>query len=109
LSDVLPTRNRREQLEFKEHCKEAWNNREHPYVVYTHTLTETREFSTGALNFQNLLWKVRTTLSQHGVNEEYCYIRRQIRHNSADRPILEPAFNIFYPWNNTSWTITPRI
>ena len=78
LSTVLPTRNPRETREFKAHCREVWDDRTHAFVVHKHPLAELNELSTGALNFQNLLWKTCMTLSNHRITEEYAHICRQI-------------------------------
>jgi len=107
LSTVLPTCNPRETREFKAHCREVWDDRTHTFVVHEHPLSELNELSTRALNFQNLLWKIRTTLSNHGITEEYAHICQQIWPNSIDRPILEPAFRVFYPWNQPHWMVSP--
>ena len=106
LALVLPTRSRRETLEFKNHCREAWNQRTHSFVTYTHPVDEIRQFSTNPLSFVNYLWKVRTVLSFAGITEEYAYIKRDIRPDGRDRAIPQPAYSVFYPWTENNWTVT---
>ena len=77
LSAILPTRSKREFLEFKSHCREAWQScNNQAFVIYRHPLTELDEFSTGPLNFVSYLWKARVVLANHSITEEYSFIRQ---------------------------------
>ena len=106
VSSVLPTRTPRELQEFQTHCQYLLTAAGGREIVYTHPLREVLNISTSALNFQNLLWKSRTTVTSAGIEEEYQWIRRRIRQDTVDRPILEPAYNISYPWNDDGWTVS---
>lgn len=105
LSHVLPTRSKRELREFKDHCLENWRTRTYAFVVFNHPLTEVEEFSSGPLNFVDLLWKTRVVLAGNGITEEYACIKRSIRRSGIDRATLEPAYAVHYPWIGDNWTV----
>jgi hypothetical protein len=106
ISSTLPTRTLREHQEFISHCRlqhQAEGGRE---VIHHRRLSEARQITANPLNFKGLLWKHRTILTSSGILEEYSYICKKTSHNAADRAYLVPAFDVFYEWNNYSWTTT---
>jgi hypothetical protein len=106
LSYVLPTRNKREFREFKEHCKDLWQTRRYAFLIVPHPIQEIDEFSSGPLNFIGFLWKTRVVLAANGITEEYSLIQRSASRRGADRPALVPRYVIHYPWTGDLWTTT---
>jgi hypothetical protein len=104
VSDSLPTRKPQELQVFKQHCRLQFNQSQ-TTIVWNQPLECLREISSSPLNFQNLLWKNRITVTAYRIIEEYHWIRRQIRHNIPDRAILQPAFRVEYWWNESGWTV----
>ena len=110
IGEGLPTRSPRALRAFKHHCRLQYDQ-SRVTLVLDQPLDHIREFTSSPLNFQNLLWKGRTTVAHFGIFEEYYWIRRQTRPNVPDRAILQPAYKVHYHWNNDSWSVTrlPRI
>ncbi len=105
LATTLPTRSPAELTEFLRHCREVLNRNSGIDVHLNHPLTEARQITSSALNFENLLWKSRTTVSGAQVIEEYQWIRRLARAHRSDKAYLEPAFRVTYYWNQEGWTV----
>ena len=103
---TLPTRPPQELAEFLRHCRVVLNNNSGLDVNLNHPLTEARQITTSALNFENLLWKSRTLVSASQVIEEYQWIRRLVRAHKADKAFLDPAYRVTYLWNQEGWTVT---
>jgi len=106
LSTTLPTRNPPELAEFLRHCRHVFNNNSGIDVHLNHPLTETRQITTSALNFEGLLWKSRTVVVTAQVIEEYQWIRHLARAHRSDKAYLEPAYKVTYYWNQEGWTVT---
>ena len=104
LSSVLPTRTPRELRYFQDHCWNIFQNRQGLESAYHHDLDESRQITTSPLHFQNLLWRNRIIISSDGIIEEYYWIRRRTRIDRPDRPYLEPAYSVTYPWFGTLWS-----
>jgi hypothetical protein len=75
-------------------------------VHLNHPLVETRQITSSALNFENLLWKSRTVVLNSQVVEEYQWIRCLARTRHSDKAYLEPAYKVTYQWNQDGWTVT---
>ena len=105
VAEDLPTRKPRELRAFREHCRLQYE-RDRVTLVLDQPLERLREYSTSPLNFQNFLWRSRTTVGYFGITEEYHWIRRQIQRNGPDRAILQPAYRVHYTWNEGGWTVT---
>lgn len=106
VSEQLPTRTPRELDVFKHHCRLQYEQFPQETLLLASPLTRARDITTSPLNFQNFLWRSKTTLTYFGILEEYQWIRRQQRTNQPDRAILRPAYEVFYPWNETTWKVT---
>jgi len=77
LSAILPTRSKREFLEFKLHCQDAWQScNNQAFIIYQHSLIKLDKFSTGPLNFVGYLWKARVVLAIHSITKEYSFIQQ---------------------------------
>ena len=105
VAEHLPTRRPRELQAFKEHCRLQYDQHQISLDVH-HPLSHIREFTSSILNFQNYLWRSKTTVTYFGIYEEYHWIRRQVRRNQPDKAILQPAYKIHYQWNEDGWTVT---
>ena len=105
VANCLPTRNPRELQTFKNHCLLQYNH-VRAAIVQDHPLDHARNLTSSPLNFENLLWKTRTTVSFYGIFEEYSWIRRRIRQRQLDQAILQPAYKVHYPWNTDGWTVS---
>ena len=103
LSSVLPSRTPRELRYFQDHCWSIYQNRRGLETVFHHDLDESRQITTSPLHFQNLLWRTRTILSVNDITEEYYWIKRRTHIDRSDRPYLEPAYSITYPWVGIFW------
>jgi hypothetical protein len=104
VSSVLPTRTPRDLRAFQHHC---WNiYHAQPRTNYIHGLDESRQITTSPLHFENLLWRYATVLFESGITEEYYWIKRDHHRGRPDRPRLEPAYSITYPWVGTHWKVT---
>ncbi|KAH9983006.1 hypothetical protein BJV77DRAFT_967025 [Russula vinacea] len=106
LSSVLPTRTPRELQGFQHHCQEQYRTGSGQEFVYEFSLRDLREITTSALNFQNLLYRNQVILTASGIIEYYARIRRNTRVNSTDTAYLEPAYEVSYTWNQSSWVVT---
>jgi len=106
VSEHLPTRTPRELNVFKNHCYIQQQAHPQESLVLELPLTLARDITTSPLNFQNLLWKSKTTLSFYRIFEDYCWIRRQQRLNRPDQAILQPAYQVHYKWDQHGWTVT---
>ena len=106
LSSVLPTRTPRELRYLQDHCWKLYTHATHPQTRFTHSIDESYRITTSPLHFQNLLWRYITSFHDTGITEEYYWIKRSTRHNLPDRPYLEPAYSVFYPWIGTYWKVT---
>ena len=102
---TLPTRNPGELAEFLQHCRLINTNNGGIDFHLLHPLTETRQFTSSTLNFENLLWKSRTLVTPSQVVEEYQWIRRLQRTHRPDKAYLEPAYKVTYAWNQEGWTV----
>ena len=105
VSEGLPTRKPRELQAFKEHCRLQYEQ-SRATLVLEQPLNRLREYTTSPLNFQNLLWRSRTTVTYFGIFEEYHWIRRQTRAHVPDRAVLQPAYKVHYTWTDGGWTVT---
>jgi hypothetical protein len=105
ISDHIPTRSPRELTSFKEHCRLQYNAHRTTLILDL-PLSRIREFTSNPLNFQNLLWKSRTTVSHFGIHEEYQWIRRQARPDVVERVIWQPAYKVFYAWDQDGWNVS---
>ena len=105
VSEGLPTRTPRELRAFQEHCRLQYQQNQ-VTLVLDQPLNRLREIATSPLNFQGFLWRSRTTVTYLGIFEEYCWIRRQVRHHAPDHPILQPAYKVHYKWNEGGWIVT---
>jgi hypothetical protein len=74
LSKVLPTCDHQELTTFQQYCWDQYQTTSGQELVYNHGIERIYEFSTSPLNFENLLWRTKTTLSGPGIIEEYAYI-----------------------------------
>ena len=106
LSSVLPSRTPRELRHFQDHCWDTYQPQEGTDITFQHDLNQIHTISTSALHFQNFLWRFRTILGLDGITEEFYIIRRRTRPDHPDRPYLEPAYTVSYPWVGTFWTTT---
>lgn len=106
VSSTLPTRSSQEITEFLTHSRILFQDRAARDVVINHPLEKAYEITTSPLNFQNLLWKAKVTISTSGIYEEYSWIRRRPNATRPDRAILVPAYSVQYQWNTESWTVT---
>ena len=106
LSSVLPTRTPRELQGFQHHCQEQYRTGSGQEFAYEFSLRDLREITTSALNFQNLLYRNQVILTASGIIEYYTRIRRNTRVNSTDTAYLEPAYEVSYTWNQSSWVVT---
>ena len=73
LGDALPTRTPRTLQAFKNHCRLQYDQGR-VTLVLDQPLDHLREFTSSPLNFQNLLWKGRTTVTHYSIFEEYYWI-----------------------------------
>jgi hypothetical protein len=106
LSSVLPSRTPRELRYLQDHCWRLFQqHRENP-PHYIHGLDESYRITTSPLLFENLFWRYSTFFSEVGITEEYYFIKRDRRPSRPDRPRLEPAYSVFYPWVGTYWKTT---
>jgi hypothetical protein len=104
VSSVLPTRTPRDLRDFQHHC---WNiYHAQPRTNYIHRLDESHQITTSPLHFKNLLWRYATILFNTRIVEEYYWIKRDHRQGCPDRPRLESAYSITYPWVGTHWKVT---
>jgi hypothetical protein len=101
----LPTRSRRELIEFKNYCTQAWHQRLTHFIVYKHPLKEISDFAISPAEFEGYLWKTRVVLTQSSITEEYSRIQLRRHQGRPDTIRLKPAYTIAYPWNNGHWTI----
>ena len=106
LSSVLPTRTPQELRNFQQHCQARYQSGSGQEFVYEFHLQDLREITTSALNFQNLLYRNQVILTASGIIEYYARIRRNMRVNSTDTAYLEPAYEVLYTWNQSSWVVT---
>ena len=106
VSSVLPTRTPRELRHFQQHCFDIYQHQEGLDVVFDQGLNRIRQITSSPLVFRNLLWKMKTTLSISGIEECYCWIRRQNKANGGARVNLEPAVKVTYNWSDYGWTVT---
>jgi hypothetical protein len=74
LSKVLPTHDHQELTAFQQYCFDQYQTTLGQELVYSHGIERIYEFSTSPLNFENLLWRTKITLSGPGIIEEYAYI-----------------------------------
>jgi hypothetical protein len=68
-----------------------------------HSIEKSFQITTSPLHFQNLLWHYNTAFHDTGIIKEYYWIKRSRTRNNPDRPYLEPAYSIYYPWIGTYW------
>ena len=101
----LPTRKPRELTIFKEHCHLQYNHHCQALVL-AHPLDRIHEITTEPLNFVNLLWRSKTTVSHFGIFEEYQWLCCKIQPHHPDRVIWQPAYQVFYPWDSKGWNIS---
>ena len=106
ISSVLPTRTPRELRYFQDHCWKQYKDPQYPRTHFVFGLEESRQVTTSPLHFQNLLWRYSTVLHDTGIYEEYYWIKRDRQPGRPDRPRLEPAYTVHYPWVGTRWTVT---
>jgi hypothetical protein len=104
VSSVLPTRTPRDLQNFQHHCWNIYHTQ--PRTNYIHGLNESRQITTSPLHFENLLWRYTSVLFKSGITEEYYWIKRDHHRGRPDRPCLEPAYSITYPWVGTNWKVT---
>ena len=105
ISSVLPTRTPRELRYFQDHCWKQYKDPQYPRTHFVFGLDESRQITTSPLHFQNLLWRYSTVLHDKGISEEYYWIKRDRQPGRPDRPRLEPAYTVTYPWVGTHWTV----
>jgi hypothetical protein len=102
ISSVLPTRTPKDLRHFQAHCWNIFHAR--PRSNFIHGLDESRNITTSPLHFENLLWRYAIILHDQGITEEYYWIKRDRKRHRPDRPRLEPAYAVNYPWTGTAWT-----
>ena len=99
ISSVLPTQTPQELRHFQKHCSAIYQNQEGLDIVYEHGINRIRQITSSPLNFQNLLWKTKTTLLLGEITECYSWICQQNRANHTTRVILEPAYQVNISWD----------
>jgi hypothetical protein len=105
ISSVLPTRTPRELRKFQDHCWKIFQQRQQS-CSFAHTLDDSRRITTSPLHFQNLLWRGTISFEPQGITELYYRIKRLTRPDYPDRPFLEPAYSVTYPWVGIYWSVT---
>ena len=106
VSSVLPTRTPRELRHFQDHCWKIFAKHNRRPCHFFHGLDESRRITTSPLHFLNFLWRAAIIVDDHGITEEYHWIKRRTISHRPDIPYLQPAYAITYPWTGLFWKVT---
>ena len=106
VSSVLLTRTHRELQFFQDHCWKIFSQHNRCPCHFFHGLDESRRITMSPLHFVNLFWRSAVIITEHGIVEEYHWIKKRSPHNRPDIPYLQSAYSITYPWVGVSWNVT---